>query len=233
MSDEFRIDHEGPLPGTPDEVWDAFTDDSDAWQMPWDMSDTSAVVWERPRHMVLRTEIGDWFNQIEVELEPTDTGSYVRYVHSGIFTSDWDTQYDGARRHTEFYMNALATYLTHFRGLTHRHVDVVAPAASITPDGLTRLRDALGMPADVTPGDAVSLSLPGGVRYEAVVDFANEAFIGLHTDSAMFRIFGRNHFGMPVAVGVYEYSASDTVPEGAVPAFTELLDSLYTDEMPA
>lgn len=226
MSDEFRIEHSADLPGAPDEVWDAFTEDSDAWQMPFDVTASQAVVWDEPRHLVLRTEAGDWFNQIEVELEPRESGSFVRYVHSGIFTTDWDAQYDGARRHTAFYMNALATYLAHFRGLRYRHVDVVAPPASITPDGFDRLRDALGIPAGAAPGDSVTFTLPDGSRHDAVVDFATEAFLGLRTGSAMFRIFGRNHFGTPVAIGVYEYAEGE-VPEGAVPGFAALVERVY------
>ena len=36
------------------------------------------------------------------------------YVHSGILTGDWDAQYDGASRHTDFYLHTLREYLTHF-----------------------------------------------------------------------------------------------------------------------
>ena len=53
-----------------------------------------------------------WFNQLEHVLEPLDGGrARLHYVHSGIFADNWDEQYDGASKHTEFYLHTLGQYL--------------------------------------------------------------------------------------------------------------------------
>ena len=62
-----------------------------------------------------------WFNQLENVIEARDGGTtFVRYVHSGVFTDDWDNQYDGANQHTDFYLHTLSQYLQHF---SHRPVE--------------------------------------------------------------------------------------------------------------
>ena len=95
--------------------------------------------------MVSRMDGPDgWFNQLEHVLEPLDGGrAQLHYVHSGIFADNWDEQYDGASKHTAFYLHTLGQYLTYFDGKPVVFTDIQAPAASQTPDGFDRLKRAL------------------------------------------------------------------------------------------
>ncbi|MEV0754318.1 hypothetical protein [Streptosporangium sp. NPDC050280] len=227
MSKDFRIEHEGALSAMPQDVWDAVTRDSDAWSMPFDMTDTTALVWEPPRRSVLRMEIGDWFNQIEFDIEQTQTGSYIRYVHSGIFTDDWENQYDGARRHTELYMHTLVQYLTHFPGRRFRHFEVLAPESSITTDALDKVRAAWGIHPSTPAGSKLTLPVPGADAKQGVLDFHNDTFIGVRTEDTLLRVFGRNHFGAPVAIGAYEYGDQARPEQEASDAWAGWLRHLY------
>jgi hypothetical protein len=40
---------------------------------------------------------------------------------------------------------------------------------------------------------------------DAVLDYRNPYFLGLRTDRAMYRIFGRNHFGATVGAVVHDF----------------------------
>lgn len=39
-----------------------------------------------------------------------------------------------------------------------------------------------------------------------MVDYRNRYFVGLRTEDAMYRVFGRNHFGAPVGVSVHDFA---------------------------
>ena len=135
-----------PEPREP--VWDAVTKDTPAWMFPTDeWPAVRTVVQDYPRHLVSRMEGPDgWFNQLEHVLEPLDGGrARLHYVHSGIFTEDWDQQYDGASKHTEFYLHTLGQYLKYFDGKPVVFTDIQAPPASAAPDGFVRLKKALGV----------------------------------------------------------------------------------------
>ncbi|MGW6362612.1 SRPBCC domain-containing protein, partial [Streptomyces sp. NPDC055092] len=47
---------------------------------------------------------------------------------------------------------------------------------------------------------------PGGETLEAVLDYRNPYFIGLRTDDAMYRIFGRGRWGAPVGIVVHDFA---------------------------
>ncbi len=227
MSNEFRIEHETALPATPQDVWTAVTRDMGAWLMPSEPMSDTAIVWEPPWRCVSREQDGDWFNQLEFAIEDLGSGSYIRYVHSGVFVDDWENQYDGARRHTVFYMHTLGQYLAHFRGLPYRHAEVYAPAASLGADGLAPARDALGIVAGLPVGTRLDVDLPQVGRSSVVVDYMDDAFLGLRAHDALYRFFGRNRFGMPVAVGAYQYGDQTTPLEAIGSAWTRWLDDVY------
>nr|BFE37352.1 SRPBCC domain-containing protein [Actinomadura rugatobispora] len=227
MSDKFRIEHEGPLPAVPEQVWLAVTRDSEAWLMPSEPMKDTAIVWDPPYRCVAREQSGDWFHQIEFQIEARDGGSYIRYVHSGVFEDDWDTQYDGARKHTGFYMHTLAEYLKHFQGRPYRHVEVHAPPTSATAAGLQPVRTALGIHDTTEPGGTLVAALPTIGEVEAVLDFHNEYFIGLRTSDALYRFFGRNFFGAPVVLGAYQYGAQDVALETVADEWTGWLADVF------
>ncbi|QDW28766.1 SRPBCC domain-containing protein [Arthrobacter sp. KBS0702] len=204
---EFEIVYDTELPGTPERVWEAVTRGTPAWMFPTDQWPAVKTVEERPSHLVSRMEGPDgWFNQLEHVLEPLDGGrARLHYVHSGIFTDDWDGQYDGARKHTAFYLHTLGQYLKHFDGKPVVFTDIQAPAASQVAEGFERLKQALGV-AGSAQGDTVELDVDGVGQLSAEVDFSNENFLGLRTADTLYRFFGRNAFGAPVGMTVHDFS---------------------------
>ena len=69
----------------------------------------------------------------------------MRYVHSGIFVDDWDNQYDGAAKHTDFYLHTLREYLTHFAPPPGRLRHVRRARGVRPPDALAVVGRALGL----------------------------------------------------------------------------------------
>ncbi|MBT2553338.1 SRPBCC domain-containing protein [Arthrobacter sp. ISL-5] len=205
---EFEIVFDTELPGTPERVWEAVTKDTPAWMFPTDQWPAVKTVDEYPHHLVTRMDGPDgWFNQLEHVLEPLEGGrAKLHYVHSGIFVDNWDEQYDGASKHTEFYLHTLGQYLKHFDGKPVVFTDVQAPPSSQLPDGFVRLKKALGVEG-ASAGDAVDVELDGVGRLSGEVDFSNEHFLGLRTGDALYRFFGRNSFGAPVGMTVHDFGA--------------------------
>ncbi len=159
---KFEIVYDTELPGTPERVWEAVTKGTPGLDVPHGpvagREDRRGV----PQHLVSRMDGPDgWFNQLEHVLEPLDGGrARLHYVHSGIFADNWDQQYDGASKHTEFYLHTLGQYLKYFDGRPVVFTDIQGPAASQTPDGFVRLKKALGVDA-ASQGDTVEVEVDG------------------------------------------------------------------------
>jgi hypothetical protein len=204
---EFEIVYDTEIPGTPERVWAAVTENTAGWMFPTDQWPDVKTVEEYPAHLVSRMEGPDgWFNQLEHVLEPLEGArARLHYVHSGIFTDNWDEQYDGASKHTEFYLHTLGQYLKHFDGKPVVFTDIQAPAASQAPDGFVRLKKALGVDG-AAQGGTLALELDGVGRLSGELDFANENFLGLRTANTLYRFFGRNAFGAPVGMTVHDFS---------------------------
>lgn len=220
MGKEFKIEQEVELAAPPERVWKALTEDEDAWLFSAEELGGTVLIDDPPHHFLVRQEADGWFNQLEQVLEPSDGGTYLRWVHSGVFSDNWDAQYDGASNHTTFYLNALARYLDHFDGRPVQHRELRGPAASGAPDALDVIRRALGLDAGTALGDAVTVGVAGVDT--AVLDFHNEYFVGLRTDGALYRFFGRNHFGGTVDLGIYDFAGA---PDEA--AWSAWLEGLY------
>ncbi|MFJ6077724.1 SRPBCC domain-containing protein [Pseudarthrobacter sp. NPDC092419] len=205
----FEIVHDTELPATPERVWEAVTGGTPAWMFPTDQWPDVKTVQEYPTHLVSRMEGPDgWFNQLEHVLEPLeDNRARLHYVHSGVFADNWDEQYDGASRHTEFYLHTLGQYLAHFDGRPVVFTDIQGPAASQSPEGFERLRRALGVES-ARQGSPVDVELDGVGRLSGEVDFSNQHFLGIRTKDAMYRFFGRNAWGAPVGMTVHDFSGS-------------------------
>jgi hypothetical protein len=220
MGKEFEIRREGELPGTPQEIWDAITIGTAGWLWPIEFEPRvggaatlggTVTVWDPPRHLATRVEGEDgWFNQLEHIIEAREGGStWCRYVHSGVFVDDWDNQYDGASKHTDFYLHTLAQYLQYFTGRAATYTSVEGPPSSTGVDAFTVLGRGLGLGDDAAQGDRVRLTMPGFDPLDAVVDYRNPYFIGLRTDEALYRFFGRNAFGAPVGISVHHFGEAD------------------------
>jgi hypothetical protein len=148
------------------------------------------------------------FNALEYIIEARDGGTaLLRYVHSGIFTDDWDNQYDAATLHTSFYLHTLGQYLQYFQGRTVTYVTAEGPAVSATTGAFGVLRRELGLTASGGIGDRVRLAVPGLDPVEGVVDYAAPHFIGVRSADGLYRFFGRNAFGMPVGLSHHLFGA--------------------------
>ncbi len=130
MSKEFEIVREFEVDVPPEEVWEAVTTGTGGYLWPMDPPEpreggrgpfgSTVTAWDPPHRYTNRSEdVGfpvQSVNQLDYTIEPREEGrrAWVRYVHSGIFTDDWNNQYDGASKHTNFYLHTLCEYLTHF-----------------------------------------------------------------------------------------------------------------------
>ncbi|MEV7661366.1 SRPBCC domain-containing protein [Paenarthrobacter sp. NPDC089316] len=223
----FEIVADTELPATPERVWNAVTADTAAWMFPTDQWPAVKTVEEYPAHLVSRMEGPDgWFNQLEHVLEPVEGGrAKLHYVHSGIFADNWDEQYDGASKHTRFYLHTLGQYLQYFDGRPVVFTDIQGPGSSQTPDGFVQLKKALGVDG-AAAGTIVDLELDGVGWLSGEVDFSDENFLGLRTAEAMYRFFGRNVFGAPVGMTVHDFGGSGD-SELTAKAWGAFLEKVY------
>jgi hypothetical protein len=215
MATEFQVQWEGELPGTPQEVWDAFTIHTAGWIWQIDYEPRvggtergltggggTVAAWDPPRHFVTRAghEGDDDFNQLDYVLEPRGAGTHLRYEQRGMLAEDYDRQLDACRQHTAFYNHSLAEYLGHFSGRDAAYVSAAGPETS-AHGGLAALRRALGLADDGAAGDRVRLRPAGIEPIDGVVDYATHAFLGVRSADALYRFYGRDAWGWPVAVG--------------------------------
>lgn len=215
MSKEFEIAREFEVDATPEQVWEAITTGTGGYLWPMEPPEprvggtgpfgSKVVAWDPPHHYTNRVEDVEGIsqqtlNQLDYTVEPRDEGrrAWVRYVHSGIFVDDWDNQYDGAAKHTDFYLHTLREYLTHFAPRPAAFATFDGPEASKAADALAVVGRALGVGEDVAAGTRVTVHGPD--TFDAVVDFRNPYFIGLRTERSLTRVFGRNHWGHPVGI---------------------------------
>lgn len=240
---EFEVRWEGELPGTPQEVWDAFTLHADGWlwkieyeprvggaERGLSSQGGTVTAWEPPRHFATRAERADgWWNNLDYLLEPRGQGSYLRYVHTSVFPeADYERELDGCRQHTAFYNHSLGEYLGHFSGREPVYVSAEGPESSAR-GGLAALRRALGLPETVDVGDRVRLTRAGLEPIEGVVDYATGAFLGVRSADALYRFYGRDAWGYPV--GVAHHLFGDGVDKAASErAWSEWLNGVFASE---
>ncbi|SEG14582.1 hypothetical protein SAMN05216223_103393 [Actinacidiphila yanglinensis] len=222
MPEEFEIVREFEVDAGPQEVWDAITSGTAGWLWPMEYEPVQGgaapfggtlTTWDPPHRLVARTEDVEGMsqqtlNQLDHLIEPVEGGGCrVRYVHSGIFVDDWENQYDGANKHTDFYLHTLREYLRHFTGRRAAFATADGPAAAGAPDAFDAAARALGLPQGAAAGDTVTVTLPGAsAPSTAVLDYRDRYFIGLRTETAMYRVFGRNHFGATVGLSVHDFT---------------------------
>jgi len=237
MSENFEIRREVVLNATPEDVFAAVTSGTGGWMFPSELDpgvgsegpdDPTVVAWEPPRKFAVRQEGPDgWFNALEYLIEARDGGTAaLRYVHSGIFTDDWDAQYDGADRHTTFYLHSLGQYVQYFAGRAATYITTGGPEASTGPGAMAALRGALGLTDTSATDDTVSVDVPGFGTVDGVVDYLTPHFIGIRTDDALYRFYGRNAFGGTVDAAHHLFAAG-VDQEKSQDAWKSWLDNVF------
>ncbi|MFC4030965.1 SRPBCC domain-containing protein [Streptomyces polygonati] len=242
MSKPFEIVREFEVEASPEQVWEAVSSGTAGWLWPMEYEPReggaapfggTVTAWDPPHRLTGRSEGPEEgprqvFNQLDHLIEPREGGgSWVRYVHSGIFVDDWDNQYDGADKHTDFYLHTLREYLRHFTGRPAVFAGADGSGAAGDPDALVAAARALGLPDRAAAGHTVHVQLPGAAHAtDVVLDYRDPYFIGLRTDHAMYRFFGRNRFGATVGVTVHDFDpAAD--PAGLEADIKHWLDGVY------
>ncbi|MEU1019919.1 SRPBCC domain-containing protein [Streptomyces sp. NPDC005900] len=217
---EFEIAREFEVEGSPAEVWAALTTGTGGWLWPmrYEPREGGAAPfggtvtrWDPPHRLTARVEDpdgvrGQGLDRLDHTIEPRDGGrrSWLRYVHSGVFTEHGHDQYEDAAKRVDFHLHTLRQYLAYFGGRAAVFCALNGPPGSAGPDAFARLARALGLPDDASEGARVRVEAPGA-ELDAVIDFRSRYFIGLRTDDTLHRFFGRNHFGAPVAVRVHDF----------------------------
>ncbi|MFE0145755.1 SRPBCC domain-containing protein [Nonomuraea sp. NPDC059007] len=218
MSRAIEVRWQGELEGTPEQVWEAITVRADGWL--WKIvyeprvggSETgltaaggTVTVWEPHSHFTTRGPDLDGFNQLDFVLEPRGAKTFLSYIHNGVLPDDdYDIQADACRQHTAFYNHSLGQYVRHFAGL---RCDYVTAEAEV---GFAAVRAALGLPAEVEAGDRVRLTPAGLTPIDGVVDYATPAFLGVRSDDALYRFYGRDVWGWPVGVAHHLFAGGDS-----------------------
>jgi hypothetical protein len=104
---------------------------------------------------------------------------------------------------------------------------VVDAPESSADNGYATLRAALGVPADAATGDRVHLTPQGVEPIDGVIDYVTDAFLGIRTANALYRIYGRDKWGWPVGVSVHQFDggADEDIRQAWDKYLTEIFDS--------
>lgn len=216
MATESDIRDHALLSGTPEQVWEAITAGGAGWLWPMTVEPRVGgrleglsgkdfvTAWEPGRHYAVRAEGEDgWFNELDYRLEPRPGGTLLLYRHRTVFAEDFENQYDACRQHTYLYNHTLGQYLEHFAGRPAAYVSVDAPEGT----AFTLVRKAIGLTETSAVGGEVTFDVPGFGRVEATVDYLTPAMVGLRTDDALLRFYGRDAFGWPVNAAHHLFGA--------------------------
>lgn len=229
---DFEIHDELCVDVEPQVLFDAVTTGTAGWLWPLDLEPRErgasafggvVTAWEPPTHYANRAEGPDgWFNVLDFQISATPEGAFLRYLHAGVLgEDDWDHQYDGASKHTAFYLATLKGYVEHLGGKPVDYVTTQAPAASNEPGSFATVVSGLG---DGAVGETVHVEVPGVPAFDAVVDYRTELFYGLLGPGFLLRVFGRETFGEGTVVTLHDATGEAT---GRQSAWQEWLDSRF------
>jgi hypothetical protein len=239
MNRTFELHRTVELNATPDQIWQAVATGAgqQAWMFPTGGEIPSAVgetimghvveAFDPPHHFRVHLDgENGFFNTLEYVIEGRDGSTTVlHYLHSGVITEDWDHQYDAVDQHTDFYLHTLGQYLSHFAGRPAAYVGAEGPQGSSAPHAFEAVQRQLGV-AEAAEGERVTLAIPGLAPIEGVVDYRRHAFLGIRSEDALYRFFGRNAFGMPIGLGHHLFAA-DVDQEAQQQAWSSWLSGVF------
>jgi hypothetical protein len=244
MGREFEVRWEGELPASPQDVWDGLTKHTEGylWKIDYDpwvggaergltAGGGTVTAWEEPHHFATRTRPEterDGFNELDYRLEPRGSGTYVRYIHRSVLPDDQDYEpmLDSCRQHTAFYQHSLGQYACHFAGREPTRVTAEGPAHG----SFAAVRRALGVADDVAAGDRVRLTPAGLEPIDGVVDYTTDAFLGVRSADALYRVYGRDRWGWPVSVA--HHCFADGVDQATTErAWSDWMAGVFAKEM--
>ncbi|HEV7948520.1 MAG TPA: SRPBCC domain-containing protein, partial [Glaciihabitans sp.] len=159
--------------------------------------------------------------------ERPDGKSWLRYIHHGVNLDPEHNQEDAVQQHTDFYLHTLNEYVTHFAGLDAAFVDLQGPESSAAPDAFDRVRKALGLINTSKVDDSVQVTIGDSASFVATIDYISPNFIGLRTETALYRVFGRNAFGATVGLTIHVFDPADDAVAASA-KWQAWLDGLYT-----
>ena len=236
---QFELQRTVDLPAGALPVWRAIATGAgqQAWRFPADdetpreVGDTLAgyrvVVWEPPHRLGLRAETGDdWFEAVEYVVDGRDGDtSALDYRHSGVMVDDWEAEYDSLDQHTDFALHTLAEYLAHFPGREAIYIGAQSSASLDVPEAFGLVRRALGLPDDALEGDPIHIEVLGAAPIDGVIDYLRPQFVGVRSGVGLYRFFGRDAFGQPIALGHHLFDPR--VDQLETSAWGAWLDSLF------
>jgi hypothetical protein len=211
-----------PLPAAPERVWNAIATGAGnlGWLFPMEIEPwVGGVVSRGPCIVTVWNPPGDFACVHEAEaltatltyrIEARDGGSVLHtHVHRDYHQpiDDLPVQLEAAETHTDFYHHTLGEYLRHFDGRPATFVQVIGPDASRAKGSFLALQRALGLPEGVKAGDAVRIAPAGLPALDVVVDYVDPLFLGLRGSGGFYRFFGRNHWGVPVALCLHLFGS--------------------------
>jgi uncharacterized protein YndB with AHSA1/START domain len=246
LDNTFKVTVEREMDAPAQVVFDALTLHTSGWLWPTDLetlrastSPDNGVIteWDPPHRYANRMDgPAGFFNVLDHTIEDRDGGkSWLRYIHHGVNLDPERNLDDAVQQHTEFYLHTLNQYVQYFADLDAAFVDIQGPVASNSPDAFNKVRTALGVsaPSDSSDGAAsqvdvaVDIHLEGIKPFSATVDYNSENFIGLRTDTALYRFFGRNAFGAVVGMTIHVFDPVDAaVADSAL--WQNWLNGLYS-----
>ena len=239
LDNTFKVVVERDMNAPAQVVFDAITAHTSGWLWPTDLetlrastSPENGVIteWDPPHRYANRMDgPAGFFNVLDHTLEDRDGGtSWLRYIHHGVNLDPDRNLDDAVQQHTEFYLHTLDQYVQYFPDLDAAFVDIQGPEASNSPDAFERVRAALGVSETPSQGDVALDVSPNGIQpFAATVDYNTDNFMGLRTDTALYRFFGRNAFGAVVGMTIHVFDPADSaVADSAL--WQTWLDGLYS-----
>jgi uncharacterized protein YndB with AHSA1/START domain len=151
----------------------------------------------------------------EFLIEARDGGATVlRFVQSG-FDDDvdgWEDEYTSLDKGWDLFFGNLRSYFAHFAGRPVGNVVAMVFAAGRAADAWPVLHRALGLSGP--PALGAEVVLDGPQKVVGVVDIATDEFLGVRSDTALFRFGAEGADGC--GISAYHYFYGDPVDAAAL-----------------